>query len=283
MSFVYVAPPEGITVELLEGAFPSVGITVTGLAEGTPSFVTVWRSTEGNKRRIVRGWNDRVVYGGDFGIDYEVPLGRTVTYDLVVRGEVVPEFLTHTVFVASDVGYIQDPLLPLGAVSVSGDKGPTYFTGSAFRALQYAVESSQVAILGSNEPVAMTGQRLAASGVDFNMVTRAAEQAAAMRHLLTTTPLVLVRPLPHWGALPDLIYTVPSVVEEPLDVSWGGSFVRWNLTGDMVAPPSIQVLVARWTYGDVEALWATYADAQAVASARGITYLADQRDPTMGG
>lgn len=273
----------GLWVEaFVDTPVPSVGITVTGLAEDTLSRVTVWRSTEGNKRRIVRGWNERKVFGGDFGLDYEVPLGRLVTYDIVVQGAIIPLRLTDSVFIESTVGYVQDPLLPLGAVAVSGDRDELYFTGSAFQELKYAVESNEVAILGSNEPVALTGQRMAMSGVDMSMITKAAEQASALRDLLAETPLVLVRPLPHWGPLPDLIYTVPSVVEAPVDVSWGGSFTRWNLVGNQVAPPSIQVLVSLWTYGDVEALWATYSDAQAAAVASGATYLADQRDPTMG-
>lgn len=285
MPFAFASEASGVTVEqvVTDDGLPVVGITITGLDAIGPSTITMWRSTDGNKRRAVRGWNRRVVYGADFGYDYEVPLGRVVTYTLEVNsGAVFPELMFHTVTVDSDVGYIQDPLLPLGAVAVSGDKSEHYLTGSAFQSLRYAVESTEVAILGSNEPVAMTGQRMAMSGVDMSMVTRAAEQASALRDLLAETPLVLVRPLPEWGPLPDLIYTVPQVIEEPIDVSWGGSFTRWNLVGSQVAPPSIQVLVSLWTYGEVEALWATYADAQAAATAYGATYLDEQRDPTMG-
>lgn len=265
---------------------PRVGITVDGLDGVGPSVVTVWRSTSGGKRRKVRGWAARVVYGSDFALDYEAPLGRLVTYDLqVVSGAVVPATHTATVTLTTEFGYAQDPLLPLGAVSLSGerrdDRGAV-LRGSAFQALEYAVGSSEAAVLGSDEPVALTGQRLAASGFDFSVVTRAAEQATALRNLLAQTPLVLIRPLPQWGALPDLIYTVPRVIEEPFDVARGGSLTRWALSGSSVAPPSIQVLLALWTYDEVAALWSTYAAAQAAASAAAATYLDDQRDPTMG-
>lgn len=261
---------------------PRVGITVDGLDGVGPSTVTVWRSTVGGKRRKVRGWDARIVFGSDFTLDYEAPLGRPVTYDLqVISGAVIPADQTATVTLDVTDGYIQDPLMPLGAVAVSGDRDSLFFTGTAFQALEYAVASSEVSVLGSDEPVALTGQRLAASGISFDMITKAAEQAAALRATLRS-PLVLVRPLPNWGPLPDLIYTVPSVVEEPLDVSWGGSFTRWTLRGNSVAPPSIQVLVALWTYDQVAALWSTYDDAQAAASAAAATYLDDQRDPTMG-
>lgn len=274
----------GLWVEpFTDAPVPRVGITVTGLDPVGPSVVTVWRSTAGGKRRKVRGWVNRVVYGSDYTLDYEAPLGRLVTYDLqVISGSAIPLRATDSTTLDVEHGYIQDPLLPLGAVAVSGNLGDRYFTGSAFQALEYAVESSQVSILGSDEPVALTGQRLAASGVSFDMITKAAQEATNLRNLLQVTPLVLVRPLPSFGPLPDLIYTVPSVVEQPVDVSWGGSFTRWNLTGNTVAPPSIQVLVALWTYDQVAALWSTYNDAQAAASASAATYLADQRDPTMG-
>lgn len=276
----------GLWVEpYVDAPVPRVGITVTGLDPVGPSVVTVWRSSAGGKRRKVRGWSSRVVYGSDFTLDYEAPLGRLVTYDMqVITGAVVPLRLSDSTTLDVDHGYIQDPLLPLGAVAVSGDRDERYFTGTAFQELEYAVESSQVAILGSDEPVALTGQRLAASGVSFDMITKAAQEATDLRNLLSTTPLVLVRPLPKFGPLPDLIYTVPSVIEQPVDVSWGGSFTRWNLTGNTVAPPSIQVLVALWTYDQVQALrdGMTYDQVQAVSDAAASTYLADQRDPTMG-
>lgn len=276
----------GLWVEaFVDTPVPSVGITVTGLAEDTVSRVTVWRSTEGNKRRIVRGWNERKVFGGDFGLDYEVPLGRLVTYDIVVQGAIIPLRLTDSVFVESTVGYIQDQLLPLGAVPVSSGldlDNAAVLTNTAFRKWKTAVDSSSVSVLGRNEPVAMTGQRMAMSGVDFSVFTEAAEQSSALAALLESTPMVLIRPLPSWGPLPDLIYTVPEVSRELVYGEAGATMTTWDLSGDQMAPQSIQVLVSLWTYGDVEALWATYADAQAAAVASGATYLADQRDPTMG-
>lgn len=283
MTFVYVHTPTGVFVDPVAADIPAAGITITGLDPSGPSVVTLWRSTAGGRRRSVRGWRNRVVYESDYAVDYEVPLERDVTYELeVVSGALIPELTQWTSFIESETGFIQDPLMPLSGVPVSGNRDDLYFTNTAFKDLTYAVESSEVAILGSNEPVALTGQRMAASGVSFDMITRAAEQATGLRNLLAETPLVLVRPLPSWGPLPDLIYTVPEVVESPLDVSWGGSFTRWSLTGNTVRPPSIDVLVPLWTYADVEALWTSYAAAQAAADTTRASYLDAQRDPTMG-
>lgn len=277
----------GLSVQAFTDApVPRVGITVDGLSASGPSRVTVWRSTAGGQRRKVRGWDRRQVYGSDYAIDYEAPLGRPVTYSLVVDvGAVVPATVTATVTLDVMDGFIQDPLLPLGAIAISDgldvDRAPV-LTNTAFRKLQYAVESSSAKILGGREPVAMTGQRMAVSGIDFSMLTEAAEQSTRLRDLLTETSLVLVRPLPQWGPLPDLVYTVPSVSEEPTYGEDGVVMTTWRLTGDSVRPPSINVLVALWTYDAVAALWSTYASAQSAASASAARYLDVQRDPTMG-
>lgn len=280
-------PTPGLRVEAFTDApVPRVGITLTGLDSAGPSRVTLFRSTPGGQRRVVRGWNHRQVYGSDYAIDYEAPLGRPVTYSLEVHsGGVVPLRVSDVATLEGTTGFIQDPLLPLGAVPVSADLNldqNAVLTSSAFRKLQYAVESSTVKVLGSREPVALTGQRMAAAGVDFSVLTEAAEQSTQLRDLLTETALVLIRPLPSWGPLPDLIYTVPSVSEEPVYGDDGPTITVWALAGDVVRPPSINVLVALWTYDQVAALWSTYNQAQAAATAVAARYLDVQRDPTMG-
>lgn len=276
----------GISVQgFTDAPVPRVGITVDGLSASGPSRVTVWRSTAGGQRRKVRGWDRRQVYGSDYAIDYEAPLGRPVTYSLVVDvGAVVPAAVTATVALDAATGFIQDPLLPLGAIALAGsrDRDTTTVMAPAFKALEYKLDGSTVAIMGSREPVALTGQRLIAAGIDFSMVTRAAEQGTRLRNLFLDTPIVLIRPLPEWGDLPDLIYTAPAVTEKQFDTSIGGERIAWSIIGDSVRPPSINVLVALWTYDQVAALWSTYASAQSAASASAARYLDVQRDPTMG-
>lgn len=278
----------GLTIEpILDSPGPRAGVVVDGLDASGPSRVTLWRSSPGGKRRPVRGWRNRLVYGADYVEDAEVPLGRPVTYELqVISGAVIPDVVAAVVSVPSEVGYIQDPLLPLGMIPVTnaGDlDAAASLTNAAFAALQYEVEQSVTSILGSDERVALTGQRLAMSGVDFSVLTEAAEQSTALRNLLRSTALVLVRPLPSWGPLPDVFYTVPAVAEMPSYDAYGATLTTWQLTGDQVAPPSINIIVPIWTYADVEALWATYADQQAAAVARSATYLDDLRDPSLGG
>lgn len=285
------APTPGLyVVPMLGDPVPRVEITVNGLDAVGPSRVTVWRSTVGGKRRAVRGWKNRLVFGSDFEVDYEAPLGREVQYDLqVISGAVTPLRVTTYAELDVDTGYIQDPLVPASAVPCSSFSGaglpvPT-LAPAAYRKLTYAMESSQAHVLGSDTPVGFAGQRMVASGVDFSVLTDSAEQGSALRNILLTAYPVLVRPLPSWGDLPDLLYLdAPAPTEEPLNGHHGGTVTRWALVGDQVTPPSLSVVVPLWTYDDVQALWAsyTYAFQQAAAVAINATYLDDQRDPTLG-
>lgn len=265
---------------------PRTSVTITGLDGVGPSTVTVYRSTEGGVRRKVRGLSSVVMYGSGFGIDYEAPLGRPVNYELVVEsGAVIPRRLTDSATLDSTSGYIQDPLQPRSAIALATDDtgaDAAIVTSKAFRKLTYALESTSVNVIGGREPIAMTGQRMSASGIDFSLLTEAAEQSTQLRNLLAQAPIVLVRPLPSWGPLPDVIYTVPSVSEEPTYGEDGVIMTTWNLVGDSVRAPTMSVLVPLWTYDMVQALWVTYADQQAQAAAITARYLDVQADPTIG-
>lgn len=288
--FPLAGPGDGLqVVVLLDSPGPRTEITVDGLDPNGPTVLTLWRSSSGNKRRAVRGWSRRVVFGADFVVDTEVPLGRPVTYELQIHsGAVIPSSVQVTVTLTSEFGYIQDPLVAGSMVPVTGGEHggnlpQATLRGSAFAALERAVGGSLVPVLGSDEPVALFGQRMALSGIDFSAMTYAAEQATLLRSLLASTSLVLIRTLPAWGPLPDLFYTVPTVVEEQLNPWAGGTLTYWHLSGDQVAPPSLNIVVPLWSYDDVAALWSTYDEQQAAMTGAGATYLDDLRDPSIGG
>lgn len=283
-------PGEGLQLVVFTDApCPRVQITVDGLDPSGPSRVTVWRASEGGRRRQVRGWSNRLVFGSDVGMDFEVPLNRPVRYDVqVISGALTPDTLTGYVQINVVNGFAQDPLVPSSAVPVTGgengDSAPTILRASAFSELEYAMGMSSAQILGSDTPVGLFGQRMVASGIDFSVFTHAAEASTALREVLRTSAPLLIRTLPEWGDLPDLLYTAPQVIEQPQDVAWGGSLTRWELRGDQVTPPSLDVLVPIWSYDDVQALFDeyTYAYREALAVDAGATYLDDQRDPTLG-
>jgi hypothetical protein len=258
---------------------PRVEITVQDFTP-TSNRVTLWRTADG-KRKPVRGFRNREVVAADSITDYEVPLGRLVSYEVEVTSGLNAQVATTaaTVTVNAASGAIQDPLVPGSSVPVHGTFGPggqAYLRDQAMKSLEYAMDASIIPILGSPDPVGILGQRMAARGLDMSMSTRAAQTAADMRNLLQSASLVLVRPLPDWAAaLPGLCYLVVGApVEQPVDEAWGGELIRWELVGDLVAAPSMNVLVPLWTYGDVKQLWSTYQQAQtALAGKKYVTLL----------
>lgn len=260
-----------------------VEITITDLTP-TENTVTVWRTSDG-KRQAVRGARRITMVTSEVIIDYEVPLGRIVSYELEVtaglnnQAAVTPQDVT----VNATSGWIQDPLDPGSAIRIHGGVGPNgeaALRGQALSRLEYAADMSIVPIMGSPDPVALIGQRQSASGVNLPMVTEAAQEAADLRRLIQQAPLVLVRPLPLWASgLPGLCYTAAAKPAElPVDEAWGGSIVHWELTGDLVAAPAMNILIPEWTYGDVDALWETYQQAQTALS--GKSYLDVKKSPS---
>ena len=244
-----------------------VEVTISDLTP-TSNIVTVWRTADG-KRQAVRSARKREVVGSDFVVDYEVPLKRVVTYELEVFSGISAQVASapQNVTVNAAHGYMQDPIDPNSAIPVYGDVGPNgeaALMGQAAKNLEYKADMSLLAVMGSPDPVALLGQRLAASGLDMSVCTDAAQESANIRNLIEDAPLLLVRPLPEWGSgLPGLCYMAAEAPAElPVNEAWGGTYIRWKLTGDLVAAPTMNVLVPLWTYGDVKALWATYQQAQ---------------------
>lgn len=261
---------------------PRAEITLTGLTAGD-STVTVWRTTDGI-REAVRGARKVTVNGSAFWTDYEAPTNRVLSYSLEVTGGagVADTGSPAGVSVASSSWWIQDPLVPESAMALGVTKGdpsvPT-LTSAAVRELEYRSGVQVIPIMGSAAPIAITGQRLAAAGVDFSMFTDAAEAATSLRNLLMQASVLLVRPGTQLGdVLPGSVYLAVGAPKEiPVTVPLGGSLTRWELTGDTVAAPSMSILVPVWTYGEVEAIWETY---QQDLNAKGAgTYLDDLKNP----
>lgn len=275
-----------ITAELLDGG-PWAGITVSGLSAGN-HVVTVWRSVSG-AREAVSGGKAWAVIDSDYLIDYAVPLGRWVSYQVEVTagpdaGAVVPAV---DVFRPSDCGFIHDPLDPTAVVPVWATRAPSgepVLAGTAFAQLVRAADVSVHNIIGSSLPVAIGGQRRAASGVDLSVLTDAEAQNTALRDMVEQSAVVVVRTPPGWfgDAWPAVAYVaMPEVVEQPLTAhklhEAGRYLTRWGLVGQVVRGSSAPVLISLFTYDDVAALYATYDQKQ--ASAGGGSYLDDLKNP----
>lgn len=270
----------GITVEvMLDAPCPRVGITVTGLSPTAESTITLWRTTAGEGRSPVRGLRRAVVVDATYVQDFEVPLGRPVTYMLEVAGPVTPPITTATVTVPSDRVWLQDPLDPSTACEVATRRtaGALYMTSSALAEIRYEAPGAAVSVMGARFPTLLGGGRRAATSVPFEVLTTAIEASNRLRVLLDAASPLLMRTIPLISPpLPALAYLRADAVEQPRAGYRGGTLTRWSLSGDLVQGPSINLLVPTWTYAQVSALWETYA----AAAAGGRTYLDWMKDPT---
>ncbi|UXE05368.1 minor tail protein [Arthrobacter phage Renna12] len=268
---------------------PWVDVTVTGLAAGT-AVLTVWRTADG-ERVPVRGGRNLEAVDSLLLIDYEPPLARLVTYDVeVVSGPDTGAVIAPaSVTVASSCGYIHDPLDPSVVVPVWATRAPSgqaVLAGSAWAELTRAADVSVHNVLGSSLPVAIGGQRRAPSGVDLSMFTDAEAQNTLLRNMVKGAAVLVVRGLPGWigDAWPGVAYvSLPAVVESPLKSGRAGSMgagsflTQWTLQGQVVRQTTARVLIALFTYQDVEDFFSTYDQKQ--LSAGGGTYLDDQKKP----
>lgn len=281
-SAITYMPQINTVIKPLFDPTPRVEITLQDFTP-TSNTVTLWR-TAGGKRQAVRGFRKREVITSDYVVDYEVPLGRSVSYEIEVLAGLNAQAATFPVIITVDAasGALQDPLVPGSSVPVYGTVGPggqAYIRDQALKDLEYGIDASVIPIMGSPDPVGILGQRMAARGVDISMSTRAAQMASDMRKLLQSAGLVLFRPLPNWAAaLPGQCYMVIGEPhEQPMDEAWGGNLIRWELKGDLVAAPNMNVLVPVWTYGDVSNLYLSYQQAQTTLA--GKTYLDTLKNP----
>jgi len=269
---------------------PRVVITVQDLSP-TDNVCNLWLTADG-LRTAVRGARNVTINAATAFTDFEVPLGRQVSYSVevlsgVMFGQTMPS-ATTTVQSPLDSAneptwWIQDPLVPGSAISLSVTKGNSsrpYLTAAAVKSLERTADVSIVPIMGSALPVAIGGQRLAAANVDFSTFTNAAQVATTLRNLLSQTAVLLLRN-PGTGSeagLPGAAYMgTPTATERPVTVAFGGTLTQWDVKGSQVASPAASIVVPIWTYGAVGQLWLTYQAAQDANSTR--TYLDALKSP----
>lgn len=275
-----------ITVEAIIGApCDRTGLTITGLGVGD-SLVSVWRTAD-EERNPVRGARRTLMNDSTYIEDWDAPLGRPITYEVeVISGPGGASRTTSApVTVSSTTGFIMDALIPQTAVAVIGGDGDdaVYLRAHALAELEYRAEITTFDIMGSNKPLALFGQRMAEKGIDTSVGTHSAEQNARLEELMKSTAQLLFKPLPGWGTRTlggSLFIGNAAAKQMPVDVSWGGDLTWWDLKSDVVAAPTIRVLTATFTYGDVEILFSTYQQKQDVMA--GKTYLDDLKNPLGG-
>lgn len=275
-----------IFAEPVLGTPDGAGVTITGLGVGA-SVVTIWR-TAGNNRKAVQGERRVVMNDAGYVVDHFAPLGRPVTYEVeVLSGPGGPARATAgPVVVPATTGWLSDALVPQNSVPLVGQRfsnSDVYLRGEAMAQLEYQAGISMYQVMGSSEPMALFGQRLAAAGVDTSVGTRSAEQNARLQDLLRSTAQLVFRPLPEWGdlGLEGTMYLANATARR-IDVNkrMGGDLTWWELKSDQVAAPAIRVLTGTFTYGDVEIMMSTYQQKQDLMA--GKKYLDDLKNPLGG-
>ena len=274
----------GVVAESLPGApGPKAGVTVTGLGVGT-SILTVWRTVDG-ERGPVRGARRIVMNDAGFVTDWDAPINRPVSYEVeVLSGPGGPVRVTAAdVTIESVTGWLMDPFVPQSAVPVLGDPrddGDIYLRGQALAEIEFQADVSMFNVMGSKKPLALFGERMAERGLDLALGTRSSVESKRLKELLRSSSGFLFRPGPDLdGLMLDALMFIgaPSVSQVPVDTAWGGELTWWNFKADTVAAPTIKVLTATFTYGDVQLLYATYQQKQDAMA--GLTYLDDLKNP----
>lgn len=236
--------------------------------------VTVWQISKWGQV-AVRNAVQRSAAGGLVVTDYEVPPGVPVTYRVeqfdpagASLGFVLS--LVTQVNIPDGMVVLQDPLRPANAVMVVGKPD----LGEELRRSR----PTRVYVAG-NRSIALSGMRSHLMDVNLHCQTHELTDVDRLDEVLEQT-MVCVRLAPSAGLLPGVFFAViPDVSARPVDVQYGGQMVRWGLTGQEVSRPSIDILVAVFsydrfkayldslhpptpgTYDDAAAIWATYIDA----------------------
>ena len=209
--------------------------------------------------------------GGFAATDYEPPLGVPVTYRVAQYDSGGAELgfaleLTTQVDIGDGYAVLSDPLVPAVAVMVEAHID---FGGVLRRTRPTRVYRAGL------RTVALMGMQGLLEDVPLRCQTKTLDDADALEDVLAAGQF-LVRLMPSGGRLPLILHVVvPSPVQIPIDVQFGGELVEWDMSGTEVSRPEIDIIVpvvnyqlltdyvasvAGGTYADMQVLWSTYLD-----------------------
>ena len=230
---------EDITGEV---GHPAVGVTITG-----DGVVSVTRTVAGFTWPVRTGRRITVA-AQDFIEDHEAPIGVEVTYQATVGEETAVASIT----LSSRTAWLSDPLDYTSGIALNmgdrvDDTRPLLAAGS-LDTVKRGVVGQATTPLGGRLPIRLGAAREAPTGLTVQVTTWDQEQASALETLIEDAGVLLLR-APH---------------DPQMGLSWGGYIaadvtaewapqgaVDWTLTGDVVAPPAMPVLIVRHTYTDV--------------------------------
>lgn len=225
----------GLWVDVILTGTAHTQLTVIALG-GTTATTKITRS-DGTNNWPVPGWLGRKTVDADTATDWTPPLGRPLTYTLFKDGIAI---VTRIVTVAATTGDIMDPLNPAAALRINTlatDPNTLTLGEASVKSIQHENTSSDREYpLGGRFPIARPGVRGAAAQIPFTLNAAQNTVSDALLGMVRQAPILLIRPLPSWGALPSLIYTDAPLTETPFNRGRGGQFTQWQLDADAVAP-----------------------------------------------
>jgi len=239
-----VLPGKDIAIEDISAGegHPAVSLAVHG--DGTGYSVT--RTVRGFTT-LIRGGADIRISNLDYLEDHEIPLGETVTYTLT--NEVAEQSWSASIRLDSPSAWLSDPLDWTSAIEL--DMGDQHrediplLTAGSLSGHKWGVGGKTVLPLGARLPVQLGAARSAPESLKAIITTWNQQQADRVADLVEQAGVLLLR-VPHdpqratrWGGY------VPADAQ----VEWvAEGITRWDLSGGVVAPPSLPVLVVRATY-----------------------------------
>lgn len=244
--------------DLTDGGLPKVELLLTSLGSDVAS-VTAYRLANG-REQLVRGVVGATVSGGGSWVDFEVP-AQAATYR-VEFFDVAGVSLGFSESVTVELGFsgcwMHNPLAPTGGVRVS-------LTDGAGGSLSRPVPGEVVFPRGRRVGVVVSGPRRGLSGAVFDVLCSDLESADRIQSFLggdatVLSPVVCVRPGVDYAGLrvtSPLFLGVLDIVEEGVNVRWGGGVTVQRIQGDEVAPVSPELFIPLLRRMDVDAFYAS--------------------------
>jgi hypothetical protein len=234
--------------------------------------VTVWQVSKWGQVPVNR--KPRPAAGGLVLTDYEAPCGVQLTYRVQQYGVDGADLgFALALSTQLEIGFgrvvIQDPLAPGNAILLDGEAS---FAAQRPRSRPTAVYQA------GGRTFAMSGLNSGFQQVPLHCYTDTTDDAEKLAAILEQ-PMVLVRTHPRSG-LPGAFYaSIPNPVPDSSQhARFGRETNLWSLVGTELSRPSIEIIVAVYsyelyrqylvekygpgaTYDDAAAEWATYIDA----------------------
>lgn len=250
-------PAPTVTVQVDDKPCPRVDVVIAPMPVDAAT-VTVWRISNG-RRAVVRDASNAPVAGDYLVIDYDVPLGESVTYTAqTFDGAGTPSQMSpqsDAVYVDTDDVWISDPLDPSTAVPVAlaasigllPERGAE-IRGVSFREITRPLNITIAGVFGSPEPLAFGDLRQAPTGIPLEVYVWDKAVAAQLRALVAQAfPLSLRTP----DAVPQLPGLVYLACSSPVESVRADGTSVFNLAGDSVAGPGAAVALPARTYDDL--------------------------------